>query len=264
MSLSETIVTYAADVGKPKNLGWARRSTDTKTVGEGLNSLAEAMASDASHGLSIAIGFESPLFLPLAQQPEELLTSRGPKKEGRRPWSAGAGPAATVSGIVAMTWIFRRFRELVKSAPTVYVDWNAFVKAEVEYRVFVWEAFVSERQQDPIDVLGEPARDDAKWAVKEGYHLIFDKADALTAVNDFVDRLGQPTDFGTGPNAAAMSLVHSVVSRLGWSTDHVPAHLEILVRKAHKPNWDCVPELLKSAGMQMPVSLEECFTLKKK
>ena len=248
--------------GRPKNLGWARRHKNERRVGAGSTTLAEEMASDAKNGLSISIGFESPLFLPLSQESDDLLKSR--INEGNRAWSAGAAPAATVSGIVAMTWIFRKFAELLTTAPIAYIDWNSFVQTGAEHRLFVWEALVSERQQDPIDILGEPPRDGLKWVIKDGVHLLFDKADALTAVNAFIDRLGQPTDIQLPANTVAVSLVHNVISWLGWSTRHVPPNSTLLVRKQNKPNWDIVPQLLDSAGEKMPVRLEECFTQKRR
>src|SRR5262245_10673423 len=67
MTLPVQIV-YAADVGKPKNLGWARRTLGKckPKVGAGPLALADEMASDAKSGRPIAIGFECPLFLPIA------------------------------------------------------------------------------------------------------------------------------------------------------------------------------------------------------
>lgn len=105
-------VVYAADVGKPNNLGWARRAGDALTVGHGAFDLATALTEDASRSPALAIGFECPLFLLVSDDPVRMLKSR--EGEGRRPWSAGAAPSATTSGVVAMAWVLRRFAEVLE------------------------------------------------------------------------------------------------------------------------------------------------------
>lgn len=258
----EKLAVFAADVGKPKNLGWAKGMGVKRSTGVGPESFALCLANAAKESLPIALGFESPLFLPVAKASDSLLKSR--LGEGRRAWSAGAAPAATVSGIVAMSWILRRFGELAGFQPTVFTDWDQFVDSKDKHPVFVWEAFISERQQDIIDVLGEPPTRDCKWVVKDKYHLVFDKADAITAVNAFLSRIGNPTDVATPLEATAVSLVHTVLSWLGWSTAYVPPKSFALVRKDHKPNWDAVPGLIENAGDRMPVQLADCFMLRKR
>lgn len=161
-----------------------------------------------------------------------------------------------------MIWVFRKFAELLERQPIVYTEWNSFAQAETGHRLFVWEAFVSGRQQDAIDVLGERPTGGRKWVVKKEHHLFFDKADALTAVNAFVDRLGQATDVKTPPDATAVSLVYTVIAWLCWSTEQVQLDSAPLVRKENKPNWDAVPQLLESAGEKMTIALKECFTPK--
>jgi hypothetical protein len=250
-------IIYAADVGRPSNLGWARCADGKLSVGDGARSLAEAMASDASNRLSLAIGFECPLFLPVADEPTNMLKAR--TNEGRRSWSAGAAPSATTSGIVAMAWVLRRFAEMLGRVPAVFTEWDSFAKADGDYRLLVWEAFVSEREQKSDDVIGEPAGANMRWVVKDQYHLLFDQADAIVAANAMAIRIGEASDVEVPARAESISLVHAVVAWLGWPTVQASPTVGPLVRKASKPNWDVVPQLLESAGVRFPVPLKDCF-----
>lgn len=242
MTLPSTVSIFAADVGKPKNLGWARSFGESRSVGQGAGELADALALDAKSGLSIAVGFECPLFLPIAKEPQGLLLCRsgGRSGDGDRSWSAGAAPAATTAGMVTMTWILRKLAQSLGDSPTPFSNWDTFCKSSGSHRVFVWEAFISKRKGKLSDVLGDPPTN-TEWEIKDAYHIHSDKADALTAVDAFVEDIGKPTDVDVAPGFDVLSLIHSVIAWLDWSVENVPIHVASIVRKRNKPNWDAVP-----------------------
>jgi hypothetical protein len=66
-------------------------------TGRDISVFAEGIAKDLSAGYAVALGFECPLFVPVAKAPEHL--TKGRAGEGNRPWSAGAGVAVLASGL---------------------------------------------------------------------------------------------------------------------------------------------------------------------
>ena len=256
MELPSSLSIFAVDVGRPKKLGWARRCGANRSVGQDAQHLADAMAHDARARLSIALGFECPLFLPIAKEPLNLLSARCGEHD--RSWSASAGASATTAGIVTLSWVFRRFAESVGTVPSLFSDWDCFSQSRELYKVFVWEAFVSKRLKKLKDVLGIPP-EEAKWKTKEGMHINFDKADALTAVDAFQDSFGQPTDVHVKPGCSVFSIVHAVVASLGWDTTGVPTDMPSLVRKRTKPDWNVVPRMLSEVGDQAECNVREWF-----
>ena len=95
---------FVIDVGAPHkgNLGWA--NADGKT-GTDIDQCIEAVNKALPVG-PVALGFETPLYVPIRDDPNSLLKAR--VFEGSRPWSAGAGPIVMSQGLVIMSYVFER------------------------------------------------------------------------------------------------------------------------------------------------------------
>lgn len=187
-----------ADVGsiQKNRFGWAALHVDaeesqaTGTTIEGL--VAEVVAS-LKAGAPVALGFEAPLFIPLAAAPARMTAAR--PGEGNRPWSAGAGTAALVTGLAESAWILRGIAAHLDAPPATYLEWARFNAASSG--LFLWEAFVS-------------------GAAKGRDHV----ADARAAVHAFRDALPNPDEVNAvHVREDILSLIGAVLLRTGLSSD---------------------------------------------
>lgn len=194
--MTESLIVYCADIGSvaSKRFGWCRFPVLTDGGdGSDMLALAESVVADLLVGRPVALGFECPLFVPLASEPVALTSARS--GEGNRPWSAGAGCGALTTGLVQMTWLLRRIKEGVPASVQAHLDWDTF-RAEGK-GLFLWEAFVS-----------GPAKRDGHTA------------DAGAGVEAFVIATQQPhLTSCIIPSAETYSLVGGALLRSGWSTD---------------------------------------------
>jgi len=132
------MVIAAADIGSVSRgkFAWWASTGDTD---DAPSTLAAMVAKALNEGEAVALGFECPLFVPLAANEKELTCAR--PGEGNRPWSAGAGSCALTTGIAQVTWILRAIRQSLVHERVAYLDWEAFEQAR--QGLFLWEAFVS-------------------------------------------------------------------------------------------------------------------------
>lgn len=140
------IAVWVADIGsiKQKNFGWCRairnQTEDISTcLGTDIGEFVEGIAKDLSAGDKVAVGFECPLYIPIAEYPINLTNGR--KVDGDRAWSAGAGPTVLVTGLAECVWIFLRLKELSLASITPTIDWETFRCNQAN--LYVWEAFVT-------------------------------------------------------------------------------------------------------------------------
>lgn len=137
---------YCADVGSIKqgNFGWARVQVPAREVEEkrgGATEIVElvgAIADDLASAVPVALGFECPLFVPVPTNAQRLGAAR--PGEGTRPFSAGAGTGALVTGLVQAAWVLGELRRK-RPDDAVFLDWDAFAAAD--RGLFLWEAFVT-------------------------------------------------------------------------------------------------------------------------
>lgn len=115
--------------------GWRDKPATGRNIGE----LADGIAEDLSDGLRVAVGFECPLFVPVADNPQRLSCAR--EGEGSRPWSAGAGPAVLAAGLTQCVWVFARVGQKAQIPVRPTFDWRRFDAGEAN--LLIWEAFVS-------------------------------------------------------------------------------------------------------------------------
>jgi hypothetical protein len=105
--------------------------------------LAEAVAKDLNSGRKVALGYESPLFVPTDDDPSVLGRAREgecQEETGNRPFTAGAGAAVLATGIQSLAWVLRKIQKLAPDK-TASTRWDEFRRGNCQ--LFVWEAFVS-------------------------------------------------------------------------------------------------------------------------
>jgi hypothetical protein len=187
-----TPLVVCIDVGSTTSgkFGWACSSGATGTTPSGVaQHIAEALNSRGA----VALGFECPLFVPLAEKETDLTRSR--PGEGDRPWSAAAGLGALGVGITQVPWVLREVRRQLTRTCLAFLDWTTFRAAGCG--LFLWEAFVSDK-------------------AKRSTHV----GDAEAAVQAFLAALPEPpTVHRLGATSCVLSLVGAALIRTGWSND---------------------------------------------
>ena len=133
---------FCVDVGSAAKMrfGWAGRlSAGEQLHGTDVEELCERVACSLNGGERVALGFECPLFIPLASEPNRLTRAR--IGEGNRPWSAAAGCAALATGLAQASFVLARVRAVVASETSVSLKWPEFIARPSG--LLLWEAFVS-------------------------------------------------------------------------------------------------------------------------
>lgn len=101
--------------------------------------LVQTIVQSFNSNPRVALGFESPLFVPVSEKHTDLGKSRD--GESNRPWSAGGGAAVLATGIAQAAWILRELHREMKGDLQPYLDWTEFAGAGSG--LFLWEAFVT-------------------------------------------------------------------------------------------------------------------------
>ena len=137
-------VIYVADAGSVarRNFHWVRSAAPNES-GCDPEELADAIAADLSRGRCVALGYESPLFIPVEPAAAALGAARVGEcqpETSNRPFNAGAGAAVLATGLQSLAWVLRRVRQLYPAARGT-TRWDDFRRGDVP--LLVWEAFVS-------------------------------------------------------------------------------------------------------------------------
>lgn len=148
----------AADVGSiaRKRFAWSttdRHGTmrDGRTPDEFTLCIAEAVAT----GELVALGFESPLVLPIPEHYEDL--GRARVGESTRSWSASAGASVMGTGLVQLAWVLSAMRGV--GGTVLPSRWSQ------QAPLLLWEAYVSgDLKTDRSDATGHSS--DAQAAVR--------------------------------------------------------------------------------------------------
>jgi len=177
------LIVWAADIGSVRRnrFGWCRASRQQEsidtTIGTDILAFARGVADDLSDSKKIAIGFECPLFIPVADNPLCLTSAR--QGEGNRAWSAGAGAAVLATGLAECVWIFEKIRLLTDVPIQPTFSWEKLLSQEAN--LFIWEAFVSGSSKASSHWGDAETATRTFWA---GYPEIA-KANAVTAQNPY-------------------------------------------------------------------------------
>jgi hypothetical protein len=134
---------YACDVGSCRkgNFAWARIGPEQEaspSSSPDIRKLITSLHVDLSAGLSIALGFEAPLFIPVPEDPNDIGRARA--GEGDRAFSAGAGASAALIGFQQAAWIMSRVKDTI-GRHIVITDWQLWPTAFPS--ILLWEAFIS-------------------------------------------------------------------------------------------------------------------------
>lgn len=136
----------AIDVGSVRGkFHWAGLDLPNRELvgtGDTPEGAALAVSEALSAGVPVALGFESPIMVPvpLPASPDGWRDlGRARQHEGSRSWSAGAGSGALATGLVEMAWVLDRLAGLhpTLSATTRPERWQSGAP------LLIWEAFVS-------------------------------------------------------------------------------------------------------------------------
>lgn len=193
------VVVYVADVGSKRKFHWVcssalrQSSTDPEK-------LAQSIAKHLHAGNRVALGYESPLFVPCRDDHSVLGKARVGecnKATGNRAWSAQSGACSLATGLQSLAWVLRRLREL-ESEATATTSWSAFQNGAAG--LFVWEAFVSGSEK----AMPASHSDDARLAIRAFQHHV--RARDMSSAS----RINEPQVF---------SLAGAAILFAGLSTD---------------------------------------------
>jgi hypothetical protein len=180
------------DIGRADNTGWAIDGP-TPSQGKSIDECVDALAVALDEG-ALALGFEAPMFVPLHRDAKKLTRARN--GESNRAFTAGAGSAALVCGLVVVPYVLKKLRERAPTA-TATLDWKT--PLDGSGHILLFEAFVSH----------QPKGDD-------GRHI----RDALLAIEKFREGMGNPAEFQSAINEQeCLNLVGAALLRTGWTTD---------------------------------------------
>jgi hypothetical protein len=137
-------VIYAVDVGAPTGgLAWARLAPHEEQIPRGstdYNLFLQLLTADLSRRLPVALGFEAPLFLPVAANIGQLTLARQGEPAA---WSVTPGANVTTIGIPLMALTLRKIQECVEPAPSISLDANTWLASgNLSPNLVLWEAFV--------------------------------------------------------------------------------------------------------------------------
>lgn len=210
-------VVYAVDVGSPgAGLAWARLAPHTgETVCGSMNfgHFLDLIVQDLRGNLPVALGFEAPMFLPVAPTFCDLTRARTGEPAA---WSFGAGAYVTTVAIPLMSHTLQHIRLNLEHAPLVTLEpagWLAPVS--LGSQLFLWEAFVNGRAH-------------AREANNAGLpvHLV-DAATAVLAFNQWEETSPREQSHVTAQNS--ISTVGAAILWSGLATDMSLLHQSALV-----------------------------------
>ena len=186
------------------NVGGARREfVGAVTTGGDLDALRKKLA-DGLQQNPLALGLESPQFIPRGDTPSALTSARcGDKK---KPWSAAAGATVAMTGLAILIYCLNRLSKEV-SGLECFLDWSD--PPQQPRQLLLFEAFVSGAAK------GKTHTDDAKIAARE---FVNRRADSLY------------TDVSAG---RVFSIAGAAMLACGCSTD---------LKDLHKPSLVVKPE----------------------
>ena len=152
----------AVDIGSPMagRLGWA--VLPNSQTGKDIDELVDLLSNGLKVG-PVALGFESPLWVPMRSEVMRLTKARD--GEGSRSWSAGAGTGVLATGLAVIPYILTKLRS---SVPDAVGTLNFKRPPTGPLNVLFWEAFVSSQDK------GESHEDDAMIAARAFQRAITD------------------------------------------------------------------------------------------
>lgn len=200
-----------ADIGSLAggNFAWARRIPGVGVephAPEDIGALADAVIALLGDNKPVALGFETPLFVPVPEDSAQLGKARL-CDAGRPAWSGSPGATVLAQALAQIPWILSRVRDEVPHV-AVHFSWEPFSAAESG--LLLWEAFVS-------------------GAAKGGSH----EEDAIAGVEAFCQQLPDVGDVDAHETPRPFSLIAAAALWAGFEV--APEELRracVLVRAA--------------------------------
>jgi hypothetical protein len=210
------LVVYCIDIGSVSggNFGWARAdasgdSAEEHRGGSEIVDVVDAIAGDLRAGRPIALGFDSPLFVPVPRDQRRLGKARA--GERNRAWSASGGAGALATGLVQEAWVLAEVGARVGVGEVqVTLDWSSFTSNP--RGLFLWEAFVS-------------------GAAKKATHV----EDATVAVAAFLEALPNPPGRNAVHEERVLSLIAAAALWSGITSDATLLRSPCVVLRADEP-----------------------------
>ena len=191
------MIICCADIGSVEkgNFGWASLAAESDREarsGRDIREFSDFVGRTLATGSKVALGFECPLWVPVADEPRRLTAARD--GERNRAWSAGAGAGSLATGLTEVAWILDRIRR-ESGDVRVFLGWKPFQQAE--HGLFLWEALVTGKG-------------------KTHSH----ESDAGVAVEAFENALPDPTTRNAlRPTSRTRSLIGAALLWAGWSKE---------------------------------------------
>lgn len=142
---------YAADIGSTRcdrgaapKFAWVCIDPDHPDDVRGssdIEAFAKSIATSLAAGISVAVGFEAPMFIPVPDEASDLC--RGRAGEGSRSFAAPAGLAVSALGLHQAAWVLRYLRGAVSNTASFTMDDERWPPAPGHPLLYCWEAFVS-------------------------------------------------------------------------------------------------------------------------
>ena len=122
--MTRPLIIYCADIGSVSkgNFGWARLVCHDRpecTVGQDINDFADSISADLNNRHPVALGFECPLFVPVADDPSALTSARVGERD--RAWSAGGGAGSLAVGLTETVWVLTKVRKQLQLSTEVHL-----------------------------------------------------------------------------------------------------------------------------------------------
>lgn len=201
------VVIYACDIGSiiQDSFAWVRVIPGRDpSASNDINILVESLLQDIDNGMNIALGFESPLFMPIPTNSQGL--NHGRQGEGCFSMFAQAGLAVTTIGIQQISWILNKLKGKNLLYTLKHNEWLIAQKPTL----LLWEAFVA----------GNPH-------AAPGNH----QGDAATAAVYFLDNMNNLNEINAVYAENPLSLVHATALWAGLANDTERLHSNCLVLK---------------------------------
>ena len=200
---------YACDVGSVQagTFAWARvgPGLGNPKVSASIDGLVTQLRQDVeTDGMSVALGFESPLFMPVPKFSDNLC--RGRDGEGNRSMFAPPGATVATLGVHEAAWILEAIHAQASGVLTYSLDWNGWPPQDGKPRLLLWEAFVSGPAHSPSHA-----------------------QDAATAAAFFRQHEANLNAVNAVTTEAPFSLIHAASLWSGWAQDLDRLHRTCLV-----------------------------------
>src|SRR6516162_992803 len=202
------------DIGTPgANFGWAMVG-DTTAEGNDIDVCVQTLAGALRNG-PLALGFEAPMFVPIRTDPNRLTAARsGEFGNGlpSRPFSASAGAASLVTGLVSSCSIFRTLCVRLCSKRQLLSTGDRCLPVQAG-RLMLFEAFITDQRK-----------------TTDTRHV----EDAHLAIAAFQRGMRDPANFQSSvEEPICLSLLGAMMLRTGWATDPAILSRPCLVVRAH-------------------------------